>query len=147
MRPAQSCPASPSPSKLSKPPEKNELYTKSEIASLFPIIKGGSFDKLKSDRIVFGQVENRDPVDAGGGDPQDTIQSVVRADYNFSNKETLTLRYGTDRQTFFDGTNSNSPWNGFNTGTRLQNDTFSLSLTQAHPQRQKRDCGRCPSTK
>ncbi len=110
----------------------DELYTKSEIANLFPIIKGGSFDKLKSDRIVFGQVENRDPVDAGGGDPQDTIQSVVRADYNFSNKETIALRYGTDRQTLFDGTNSNSPWNGFNTGTRLQNDTFSLSLTQAH---------------
>jgi hypothetical protein len=111
---------------------KDKLYTKSEIAGLFPIIKGGSFDKLRSDRIVFGQVENRDPVDAGGGDPQDTLQSVVRIDYNFSNKETIALRYGTDRQTLFDGTNSNSPWNGFSTGTRLQNDTFSLSLTQAH---------------
>ncbi|MGH9839017.1 MAG: carboxypeptidase regulatory-like domain-containing protein, partial [Blastocatellia bacterium] len=111
---------------------KDKLYTKSEIANLFPIIKGGSFDKLKSDRIVFGQVENRDPVDAGGGDPQDALQSVLRLDYNFSNKETVALRYGADRQTLFDGANSNSPWDGFNTGTRLQNDTFSLSLTQAH---------------
>ncbi|MFN8001703.1 MAG: carboxypeptidase regulatory-like domain-containing protein [Acidobacteriota bacterium] len=110
----------------------SKLYTKAEIASLFPIIKGGAFDKIKSDKIVFGQVENRRAADAGGGDPQNTLQSVVRLDYNFSNKETVNIRFGTDRQTLFDGTNSFSPYSGFNTGTQLQNDNLSVSLTQAH---------------
>ncbi len=113
----------------------DKLYTKSEIAGIFPIIKGGAFDKLKSDKVVFGQVENRRAADAGGGDPQNTVQSVVRLDYNFSNKETVNVRFGTDRQTLFDGTNSFNPYAGFNTGTRLQNDNISVSLTQAHTAR------------
>jgi hypothetical protein len=110
----------------------SKLYTKAEIAALFPIIKGGAFDKIKSDTVVFGQVENLRAIDAGGGNPQNTLQSVVRLDYNFSNKETVNIRFGTDRQTLFDGTNSFSPYSGFNTGAQLQNDNLSISLTQAH---------------
>jgi hypothetical protein len=113
----------------------SKLYTKAEIASLFPLVKGGAFDKIKSDTVVFGQVVNQRATDAGGGDPQNTFQSVLRLDYNFSNKETVNARFGTDRQTLFDGTNSFSPYSGFNTGTRLQNDNFSISLTQAHSAR------------
>ncbi len=113
----------------------SKLYTKGEIASLFPIIRGGTFDRIKSDTVVFGQVENLRAADAGGGDPQNALQSVVRLDYNFSNKETVNIRLGTDRQTLFDGTNSFSPYSGFNTGTQLQNDNLSISLTQAHSSR------------
>ncbi|MBL8205699.1 MAG: carboxypeptidase regulatory-like domain-containing protein [Blastocatellia bacterium] len=113
----------------------SKLYTKSEIANLFPIIKGGAFDKIKSDTIVFGQVVNNRPGDSGGGDPQNALQSVVRLDYNFSNKETVTFRLGTDRQNLFAGTNSFNPYSGFNTGTQLQNDNLSISLTQAHSAR------------
>ncbi|MGH9766145.1 MAG: TonB-dependent receptor plug domain-containing protein, partial [Blastocatellia bacterium] len=113
----------------------SKLYTKAEIASLFPIIRGGPFDRIKSDTVVFGQVENLRAADAGGGDPQNTFQSVARLDYNFSNKETVNIRLGTDRQTLFDGTNSFSPYSGFNTGTQLQNDNLSISLTQAHSSR------------
>src|SRR5262249_51161806 len=91
--------------------------------------------KIKSDKIVFGQVENRRAADAGGGDPQNAFQSVLRLDYNFSNKETITARLGTDRQTLFDGTNSFNPYGGLNTGTSLQNDNMSISLTQAHSSR------------
>lgn len=108
------------------------LYTKAEIANLFPIVKGGVFDRIKSDTIVFGQVVNQRAADAGGGDPQNALQSVARFDYNFSNKETINMRIGTDRQTLFDGANSFSPYSGFNTGSRLQNDNLSISLTQAH---------------
>jgi hypothetical protein len=114
---------------------KDKLYTKAEIASLFPIIKGGAFDKIKSDKVVFGQVVNRRPADAGGGDPQNALQSVLRLDYNFSKKETIAVRFGTDRQKLFEGTNSFNPYSGFDTGTELQNDNFSLSLTQAHTSR------------
>jgi Carboxypeptidase regulatory-like domain/TonB-dependent Receptor Plug Domain len=113
----------------------DKLYTKSEIAQLFPINRGGPFDRIRGDRIVFGQVENLQAADAGGGDPQNAFQSVIRLDYNFSNKETIALRFGTDRQTLFEGTNSFSPYSGFNTGTELQNDNFSISLTQAHSSR------------
>ncbi len=112
-----------------------QLYTKGEIASLFPIVKGGAFDKIKSDTVVFGQVVNQRAIDAGGGDPQNGLQSVARPDYNFSNKETVNVRFGTDRQTLFDGTNSFNPYSGFNTGARLQNDNLSISLTQAHSSR------------
>lgn len=114
---------------------KDTLYTKAEIANLFPIIKGGAFDKIKSDTVVFGQVVNHRPTDAGGGNPQNGLQSVVRLDYNFSNKETVALRLGTDRQNLFDGTNSFNPYSGFNTGAKLQNDNLSVSLTQAHSSR------------
>lgn len=113
----------------------SKLYTKAEIASLFPIIKGGAFDKIKSDKVVFGQVVNNRPTDAGGGDPQNTLQSVARLDFNYSKKETISMRLGTDRQNLFEGTNSFNPYNGFNTGTQLQNDNLSLSLTQAHTSR------------
>jgi hypothetical protein len=108
---------------------KNKLYTKAEVPG---VIRGGAFDRIRSDQVVFGQVVNSRATDAGGGDPQNSLQSVGRIDYNFSPKEVVTLRFGTDRQTLFEGTNSFSPWNGFNTGTRLQNDNLSLSLTQAH---------------
>jgi hypothetical protein len=76
----------------------SKLYTKAEIAALFPIIKGGAFDKIKSDKIVFGQVENRIAADAGGGDPQNALQSVVRLDYNYSNKETVNHTKSEKRQ-------------------------------------------------
>ncbi|HYE72568.1 MAG TPA: hypothetical protein VEF04_04520, partial [Blastocatellia bacterium] len=108
---------------------KDKLYTKSEING---VIRGGAFDKISSSKIVFGQVATDRPTDAGGGDPQDTWQSVVRLDYNLSNKESVAIRFGTDRQRLFDGTNSYSPYSGFNTGTQLQNDNLSISLTQAH---------------
>src|SRR5262249_2553452 len=113
----------------------SKLYTKAEIASLFPIVKGGAFDKIKSDTVVFGQVVNLRAANAGGGDPQNALQSVLRLDYNFSNRETVNLRLCTDRQTLFDGTNSFSPYGGFNTGTQLKNDNLSISLTQAHTPR------------
>ncbi|HKX29504.1 MAG TPA: carboxypeptidase regulatory-like domain-containing protein [Blastocatellia bacterium] len=128
----------------------SKLYEKSEILSRFGtrtvnpdgtisnpngIIAGQEFSRIPSDRIVFGQVENQQAIDAGGGDPQDDFQSVIRMDYNFSSKETVAFRLGTDRQTLFDGTTSFSPWNGFNTGSRLQNDNLSLSMTQAHSAR------------
>jgi outer membrane receptor protein involved in Fe transport len=78
---------------------------------------------------IFTRLSYDVPSDSGGGDPQNTYFVVGRADYNLSEKTQLYGRYSLERRDIFDGSNSNSPYVGFDTGTQITNNSFVLSVT------------------
>lgn len=91
---------------------------------------GGAFAALPSALPAFGQVFYNTPTDTGAGAPQDTISTVGRLDYVFSERKLLYGRYAFEDRDFYPGTFSNSPYAGFNTGTREQNHNALLNWTQ-----------------
>lgn len=57
------------------------------------------------------------PIDAGAGNPVNAWFTSDRIDYNISDKTTTFYRYGAYHDVFAVGTNSLSPYNGFNSGS------------------------------
>jgi outer membrane receptor protein involved in Fe transport len=78
---------------------------------------------------LFNRIAYSVPSDSGGGNPQNTYNLVGRVDYNLSAKTQLYGRYALDRSKQFDGSVSNSPYQGFDTGQRTTNNSFVLSVT------------------
>ena len=78
---------------------------------------------------LFTRLAYSVPSDSGGGNPQNTYNLVGRVDYNFSPKTQLYGRYALDRSDQFDGSVSNSPYQGFDTGQMTTNNSFVLSVT------------------
>jgi outer membrane receptor protein involved in Fe transport len=69
------------------------------------------------------------PSNSGGGDPQNTYNLVGRMDWNISERTQIYGRYALDRAKLFDGSVSDSPYVGFDTGQMTTNNSFVLSLT------------------
>jgi outer membrane receptor protein involved in Fe transport len=78
---------------------------------------------------LFTRLAYSVPSDAGGGNPQNTYNLVGRMDYNLSAKTQIYGRYALDRSDQFDGSVSNSPYQGFDTGQETTNNSFVLSAT------------------
>ena len=76
----------------------------------------GAFSALPANLPVFGRVEKSLPIDAGGGDPQDQYQWVSRVDFSLSNNTQMYFRYAMQDQEAEPGTNSASPYDGYDTG-------------------------------
>jgi hypothetical protein len=74
------------------------------------------------------------PTDLGGGFPQNDLQTVTRVDWNLSDKTQVYGRYALQDLSLFEGTNANSPYQGFNTGTFAFNQNALLSLTRTFSQ-------------
>jgi len=56
--------------------------------------------------------------DGRGGSPAEpAIRQTTRLDWNWTNKTQIYGRYAIESLKFFVGSNANSPWAGFNTGT------------------------------
>jgi hypothetical protein len=89
----------------------------------------GPFAALPADLPVFGQVQQRIPIDAGGGNPQNTLLAVGKVDVALKPGMNFYARYALEHSTLFDGTVSNSPWQGFNTGQKTDNHNVLASLT------------------
>ena len=89
----------------------------------------GAFAALPADLPVFGQVQQRIPIDAGGGNPQNTLLTVGKVDLALKPGMSFYARYALEHSDFFDGTVSNSPWAGFNTGQQTRNHNILASLT------------------
>ncbi|MGE0405661.1 MAG: carboxypeptidase regulatory-like domain-containing protein [Candidatus Korobacteraceae bacterium] len=90
----------------------------------------GAFAALPATMPAFNEVVIPVPRDAGGGDPQDNNRSVARIDYNISDRSLLFLRYSREEENQFPGANSFSPYDGFNTGVRLNNHNAMASFTR-----------------
>ena len=75
------------------------------------------------------QVSYSVPADSGGGLPQSTYNLVGRVDYTVNDKTTLFGRYTLYSENDFAGTNSQSPYAGFNTGQTIFNQNAMLSVT------------------
>ena len=78
---------------------------------------------------VFDEVSYPFPNDVGGGLPQNTYNSVVRIDFNISDKTQLFGRYAIFNDTYFPGTVSYNAYDGFDTAEKDKNQNLLLSLT------------------
>ncbi len=69
------------------------------------------------------------PSDSGGGSPQNTWNDVGRIDYNLSDKTQTYFRYARYVENDFVGTQTNSPYVGYDTGNYVDAQGYALSLT------------------
>jgi outer membrane receptor protein involved in Fe transport len=89
----------------------------------------GPFNSLPANTPVFGRVDKSLPIDAGGGDPQDQYQWVSRVDMSLSNSTQMYFRYALQNQEAQPGTQSASPYNGYDTGYLNKNHNVLGSMT------------------
>lgn len=78
---------------------------------------------------IFDTVSQQIPSDNGGGTPQNTYNTLTRIDYNLTDKTTLTGRYALYSELDFDGSNSNSPYAGYDTGFNAFTNNFMIGVT------------------
>lgn len=71
--------------------------------------------------LTLNEVQYVVPTDTGAGSPLRGVQSVNRIDYNLSSRVQIYGIYSLDKSTNPDGSNGNSPYAGFNTGTTNDN--------------------------
>ncbi|HZU44972.1 MAG TPA: TonB-dependent receptor [Terriglobales bacterium] len=93
---------------------------------------GGPFDALAGANPglpVLDEVQYAFPSDVGGGLPQNTWNSVVRVDYNLSDKTQMFARYAVFHDNFFAGTNSSNAYAGYDTGIKDLNQNVLFSVT------------------
>lgn len=90
---------------------------------------GGAFCSLPGSTPALREVRQTLPTDAGGGDPQNTYSTTTRLDWNWTNNTQVYGRYAIENQKFFVGSNANSPWAGFNTGTSNFNQNAIVNVT------------------
>ncbi len=89
----------------------------------------GAFNSLPAGLPVFGQVRKTLPIDAGGGDPQNDYQGVARLDFSLSSNTQAYIRYAYQNQSTEPGTNSTSPYSGYDTGFVNKNHNLLGSVT------------------
>ncbi len=67
-------------------------------------------------------------IDAGAGVPQNTWSTLNRFDYTYGPRISMYLRAGNYSESDFAGTNSLSPYTGFDTGTTIFNQSYLYNL-------------------
>ncbi len=67
--------------------------------------------------------------DAGGGSPQNTWSSVNRIDFNWTDKTTLYGRYAVQKNNYFAGVTTFSPYAGYDTGENIFNNNVMFNVT------------------
>ncbi len=80
---------------------------------------------------LFGRVTTVAPRDAGAGLPQNTVLWTGRVDHTFNDRTSLFGRYAYERVENLLGSNSISPYQGFNTASKNRNQNFTLQLVRA----------------
>lgn len=107
------------------------VFTKSQLiadGSGLSDAPGTPWGNIPGDFPVLGQVTTTVPVDAGGGDPSNHLLGVLRLDYNMTDKTQFFARWGAERVNAFAGSNSDSPYAGYNTGYVVRNNNYLLSM-------------------
>ena len=92
---------------------------------------GGAFCSLPGGTPALREVRQTIPTDAGGGSPQNTYSTTTRLDWNYSTNTQIYGRYAIESLKFFNGTNANSPWAGFNTGSSNFNQNAIVNVTHS----------------
>ena len=69
--------------------------------------------------------------DTGGGVPQNTWNNVGRIDYNLSDKTQMYFRYARYVENDFVGSQTNSPYTGYDTGNYVDAQGYALSITHS----------------
>jgi hypothetical protein len=78
---------------------------------------------------LFQRTNLSAPINAGAGDPSNTWLFTGRIDHRFSENTNLLGRYAFQDNDLFAGTNSLSPYQGFNTGQTSRNQNINLTVT------------------
>ena len=78
---------------------------------------------------MFDLVNYSVPSNSGAGNPQNTYSLVGRVDYNFSERTQVYTRYVLSSEQDQIGTNSNSPYAGYNTGITSFDNSLIVSMT------------------
>ncbi len=89
----------------------------------------GAFNNLPANLPAFGRVDKSLPIDAGGGDPQDHYQFVSRVDASMGPGTQFYVRYAYQNLSAELGTNSNSPYAGYDTNYVNKNHNILVSGT------------------
>lgn len=79
---------------------------------------------------VLEQVQYDVPSDAGAGSPQNTLALVGRVDWAMGSSGNAYVRYALRDQHLLPGTNSYSPYQGFNTGSVANDHNLLFSVTR-----------------
>jgi outer membrane receptor protein involved in Fe transport len=108
------------------------VLTRGDVSSILNATGTGPFQSLPANLPVFARVEKSLPVDAGGGDPQNDYQWVSRVDFTLSNSAQMYVRYALQDQVAEPGTNSRSPYGGFDTGYVNKNHNILGSYTRVY---------------
>jgi Carboxypeptidase regulatory-like domain len=95
---------------------------------------GGAFDNIPGNTPAFGLAQYTAPADAGGDLPQNTYTLVGRADYNLNNNTQMFFRFGRESLDAFAGTAFTSPYQQYNVGTTIDNNSYLYSLTHSFSQ-------------
>jgi outer membrane receptor protein involved in Fe transport len=104
------------------------VLTRGDVSSIVGST-AGAFNSLPASLPVFGRVEKSLPIDAGGGNPQDNYQIVARLDFSLSPSTQAYIRYAYQNADYTAGTNSSSPYDGYDTGSSNKNNNVLGSLT------------------
>lgn len=103
--------------------------------SAFGQLKPGGFSSVIPGTVgtytgnIWGVFNYQVPSDAGAGSPQNSYSSANRVDWNLSDKTQIYGRYALESQKFFEGTNANSPYVGFDTGVNVFNNNILVNIS------------------
>jgi len=92
---------------------------------------GGPCQLLPAATPIFQRAGYSNPADAGGGTPRNEIQLVGRIDYNLSSGTQLYGRYAIQDGSYFEGTNADSPYAGYDTGSKIRNQSYLASVVHS----------------
>jgi hypothetical protein len=84
---------------------------------------------LPSSLPMFQRVSYNFPSDAGAGSPQNTYMTLEKIDWNLSDKTQMFWRYARQNEFDFTGSNSNSPYAGFDSPNTQVNNSMVYSVT------------------
>lgn len=112
-------------------PINGAVHTVAETLANFGLPATGAFGSLPGNLPAFGEVRATRAADFGAGTPQNDWQTINRLDYNRSDKTQMYLRGVYEEGSTPLGSNSFSPYNGFNTGTFVKNQNYLFNLTHS----------------
>ena len=93
------------------------------------VCTAGACTAIPADTPIYQKVSYSVPHDSGGGDPQNTYSLAGRVDYNLSNDTQMFFRMARYNANFFLGTQTNSPYVGYDTADFQTNQGYIFSLT------------------
>ena len=98
------------------------------VADNIAVTAGNAFAALPASLPAFQQVRYTEPTNLGGGAPQSTSSTVLRVDYNLSDKTLLYGRWARENKDFPLGSTGFSPFTGFDTASIIRGNNFLLTL-------------------
>jgi outer membrane receptor protein involved in Fe transport len=91
---------------------------------------GSSLLTLSAGTPILQQIQYEVPADAGAGSPQNTLALVGRVDWVMGANRSAYVRYAVRHQDLLSGTNSYSPYLGFNSGSVGDDHNLLASFTR-----------------